>query len=322
MKNIPKISLFIFVLFFSLKHSNDLYSQEENTYKLNPDSDDAYQAIVQFYQYDEDIPLEASVVETVDGDDYVREKIVFIGINNSRVIGYLATPKTGKSPYPCVLQMHGMTVSKSDFWAPEYHHGELVTQNLLSSGFAVLALDMPYHGDRLYENDFESTRIMLFRKGWSYRFRDMVVQCTIEYRRAMDYLETRQDIDENRIGAIGYSIGGVIANILTGIDKRIKATVSCVAPTMKPRRYLPSEEYLTGIASHTFARSINTNPYLMLMGEKDTGQCPVDEAKQLFELIESDTKDLIFYDSGHKLPKEHAPVAAEWLIKFLDSEHR
>ncbi len=87
-------------------------------------SDDAFQAILQFYQYDKEIPLDATVVESSDRENYVREKIVFRGANDYRVPAYLAIPKTGKPPYPCIMQIHGMTLSKEDFWeSNSYHRG-------------------------------------------------------------------------------------------------------------------------------------------------------------------------------------------------------
>lgn len=61
----------------------------------------------------------------------------------------------------------------------------------------------------------------------------MIVQSVIEYRRAIDYLETRSEIDTDKIGLIGYSIGGVMTFILTGIDSRIDVSVACVTPTIR-----------------------------------------------------------------------------------------
>jgi len=39
-------------------------------------SDEAYQAVLQFYQYDEGMPLDARVVEKQLTPDYIREKVV------------------------------------------------------------------------------------------------------------------------------------------------------------------------------------------------------------------------------------------------------
>jgi len=55
----------------------------------------------------------------------------------------------------------------------------------------------------------------------------------------------------------------------------------------------------------------------MLNGEKDDFNCTVSEANQLFELIDSDKKDIIFFNSGHYLPEEHAPEAVNWFVTYL-----
>jgi esterase/lipase len=210
-----------------------------------------------------------------------------------------------------------MTVSKNDFWGEEYHHGELVTEGLLSAGYAVLAIDMPYHGDRLYENNFESTQITLFRKGHGFRIRDMVVQSTIEYRRAIDYLETQGDININRIGAIGYSLGSVVTFNLIGVDNRIKTIVVCNTAVINPRTFSLPEEYLSGIAPQTFIPYLYEKPILILAARNDRFNCTIQEAVQLYNMINGESKELIFYDSKHRLPPEHATKAVEWLIKNL-----
>lgn len=308
--------LFIFFLLLIIK-SNSTFAQEDSSNFLIPVGEEAYNAILQFYQYDKNIPFNLKTVEIVDKDKYTREKIVFQGVNNSKVIGYLAIPKTGNPPYPCVLQMHGLAVSKSDFWEMEYHYGELVTHNLLSSGYAVLALDMPYHGDRSYENDFESIGTILFKKGRGYYIRDMAVQSTIEYRRAIDYLETRTDINPDKIGALGYSFGSVITFNLTGIDDRIKCAVVCATAVIKPRPFFPSKEFLSGFAPQSFIPYIKNRPLLMLAAKKDDFNCTEEEAKILYDLIGENEKEIIFYDSNHKLPKEHAKDASNWFLSHL-----
>lgn len=308
---------FSLLLFFLIGLGISSSAQEHDAYQLKAVNDEVYNAIIQFYEYDREVPFELKTIEETEADNYTRIKIAFNGIDNSRVVGYLAIPKLGNPPYPCVLQMHGLTVSKNDFWEDEYHRAELVTEGLLSSGYAVLALDMPYHGERIYENDFESTLLTLMEKGWGYRIRNMVVQSTIEYRRAIDYLETRSDIDINCIGAIGYSLGSVVTLNLTGIDDRIKTSVVCATAIIKPRPFFPPPEYLSGFAPQTFMKDIGDIPILILAANNDDFNCTVEEAEQLYGLIESENKKLIFYNSGHKLPPDHAPAAINWFIDYL-----
>jgi hypothetical protein len=46
------------------------------------------------------------------------------------------------------------------------------------------------------------------------------------------------------------------------------------------------------------------------MGSIDNN-CTKQEASQLFDLINSENKDLIFFDCRHKLPEDHAPIAVD-----------
>jgi dienelactone hydrolase len=45
-------------------------------------------------------------------------------------------------------------------------------------------------------------------------------------RRALDYLETRPEVDASRLGMIGHSLGGQETLFTTAIDTRIRAAVS------------------------------------------------------------------------------------------------
>ena len=51
-------------------------------------------------------------------------------------------------------------------------------------------------------------------------------QCVLDARRSMDWLATRPDIDPNRMGITGISLGGVIAPLVAGVDRRAKIVVA------------------------------------------------------------------------------------------------
>lgn len=112
-------------------------------------------AIAKIYEYDPSVPLEARVVEKAKKDDFVREKVVFRGVQGFLVPGYLQLPPTGDGPHPCVLLLHGWSGSKEDWWRDgNYISGGNVRRALLAAGFAVLALDAQCHGDRIAQNDY------------------------------------------------------------------------------------------------------------------------------------------------------------------------
>jgi predicted esterase len=136
----------------------------------------------------------------------------------------------------------------------------------------------------------------------------MTVQSVREYRRAIDYLETRIEIDTGRVGMIGYSMGGFMTFSLTAVDPRVKVSVACVTPNI--------EEPYSPKAAYHFAPYINNRPFLMLMG-KDDPFYTVEEAQQLHNFIDSDVKEITFYNSGHRLPDEWIERATEWMEKYL-----
>ncbi len=112
----------------------------------------------------------------------------------------------------------------------------------------------------------------------------------------------------NRIGTIGYSMGGVQTFALTAVEPRIKAAVACAAPSeTKPFILWSPQNYVRGIGDR---------PFFMVTGSHDS-MWPVDHAKELFDLIPSSTKDLKFYGGDHKLKPDFVPHAVDWIVTHL-----
>lgn len=274
-------------------------------------SDEAYEAILQFYEYDEEIPLDSRVVEREETPAYVREKIVFNGIRDSRVPGYLGLPATSAGPFPVILLIDGITGSKSRWWEKDsWPRGSLATTQFVSAGFAVLAIDAQYHGERIAGNDYESPGQMLERE-WYSRAREMILQTTVEHRRAIDYLATRPEIDIERVGVLGHSMGGIIIFGLNASEPRVRASVACVTPL---NIWEPKE--MAVISPFNFARGVGRRPFLMLMGSADPFYSS-SEAALLLEMIEGNPKELMFYDSGHRLPERYVGKAHQWFERYL-----
>ncbi len=303
MKKLLSISFFFL---FLLSYSS-LKAQGESTFVMKALGEEAFEVMRNFFNYDQGVPLDARIVETLDDPSFVRQKIVFNGVRDSRVPGYLTIPKSGNSPFPCILLLHGITSSKEAWWQ-ETNGRKSVTAQLVGAGYAVLSLDAQYHGERLMDNDYESPGVFTFEKNWVFRFRDLFVQTVVEYRRALDYLATRDEINALKTGMIGYSMGGMMTFCLTSIDSRIKASVACVTPPLKTNHF--------AVEPHNYASVIKEPPFLMLMGKEDHYYTE-NEAKDLYELVGSKTKDLIFYDSGHGLPPEWSTEAVKWMDKYL-----
>jgi uncharacterized protein len=55
------------------------------------------------------------------------------------------------------------------------------------------------------------------------RQRDRTARAVVDFRRAVDVLATLPQVDENRIGFVGFSAGARLGAILSGVERRIDA---------------------------------------------------------------------------------------------------
>jgi dienelactone hydrolase len=275
--------------------------------------DDAFGLLLQVYDYDPAIPLDARIVERIEKDGMPREKIVFRGAQGFYVPGYFQLPPKHPQPVPCVLLLHGWSGSKEHFWIDgNYISGGNMRRALVNEGFAVLALDAQCHGDRIAQNEFAPVNPsgpagVPPRKGY-FTQREIYVQTTIDYRRALDYLKGRPEIDFARIGAFGYSMGGTQTFLLTAVDRRIKAAVACAVPA--------DRSPISLIAPRNFTRAVAPRPLLLIAGRNDE-MCPPTEAEHVFRTIGSDTSKLSFFEGTHRLRPDFVPHAVRWFKDHL-----
>lgn len=269
--------------------------------------DEGYQLLERLFEYDEDVPLDARVLESRDTTHGRRHKIVYRGLWRSRVPAYLEIPSGVGPPYPCVVLLHKLTDSKEQWWPVidtlEGRH----RSRLVSEGMAVFAIDMPLHGDRLAENEFENPRILIERE-LRQRYRELFIQAVQENRRGLDYLIARGDIDATRIGVLGYSLGASMALCMAAVDPRVKAGVAA-APPAEPDR-------LSVRAVQNYAVRLRDQPFLLLAGNFDPWTTP-EATRQLYELLNTPTKDLKEYHSDHRLPIWYINDSVNWLVTYL-----
>lgn len=288
---------------------------------LEPISAEAFSLLSQFYEYDRNVPLGAKTYDQEEHSAYIREKIVFRGGRDCRVPAYFAYPRSSPPPYPCILLLHGLGASKEDWWV-EASDNERLMRGLIYDGFAMLALDLEYHGERTHNSDYQSAWSMIVEQGGVNMYREMLVQSALDHRRALDYLIMRPEIDKAPIGIFGRSVGGLVTYIVTAIDARIKtAVISSTLPLGD--FYIKSvgweqtaKQRLAPVAPRNFAPAITNTPLLMLNGTNDP-YGTVEDIRYLHELVGSPTKELLFFDSGHLLPAEFISKTVAWFRKHL-----
>ncbi|MGB5880391.1 MAG: hypothetical protein WBH85_10215, partial [Thermoanaerobaculia bacterium] len=92
-------------------------------------------------------------------------------------------------------------------------------------------------------------------------YKEHVIMWSKDLSRSIDYLETRDDLDIERLAFYGFSWGGVMGAILPAIEKRIKINVLYIAGLVF-QRALPEVDQI-----HYISRV--TVPTVMINGELD-----------------------------------------------------
>lgn len=277
-------------------------------------SEEAYRGRLPFFDYPNDVPLEGRVAREWDRETTRRQKIVFRGAQGFLVPGYLEFPKKAVKPYPLVLLLHGWSGSKEQWYEEEnIVSGGALRKALLDAGYAVMALDAATHGERSHEidyqhvNPFNDPNAPTRRNYFSYA--EIAVQTVKDYRRGLDYLAQRGDVDIKRIGLVGYSMGGMDAFYLMAVEPRIKTFVACVPPLTSPGYGSASPiDYTWG----TKGKSL-----LMLMGRKDTLYDPARVEASYRQYIAGPDTKILWYDQGHGLTAIYVPDALAWVKSRL-----
>ncbi|NNE76103.1 MAG: hypothetical protein HKN31_03425, partial [Pricia sp.] len=150
--------------------------------------------ISEYYGYDRGIPLQDSVRIALDTTDFTLSSFSYTSVHDKRVTGLLSVPKNVDNPVPVIILMHGL----GDHKAVDY----VVYGNdlFLKNGYVVIRLDISQHGDR--KETFFDFDLTGQYKQWT---REIISQTVFDLRRSIDFIETRKELDSDRIGYYGIS---------------------------------------------------------------------------------------------------------------------
>lgn len=190
---------------------NSVAAQDTPRFTLPPPADAAEALRLDFYKYDAGLPLNAELTPMPDKYPYwTRQGLTYDSVHDQKVTAILALPKHFAPPYPAVILVHGSGGHKDTSYIT------LASANLCQRGYATLSIDTQYHGGRT-----KPGRSGEIHMPDSYAMRDAWVQSVIDARRAVDYLQSRTDIDGGKIGYLGFSQGAMLGSVVVGVEDRI-----------------------------------------------------------------------------------------------------
>ena len=218
----------------------------------------------------------------------------------------LCTPKGKQGPFPVVIAVHGLTSNKAQVCAQ-------VGPALVERGFAVLAADMPRHGERPGD-----PRSVLDRSNPIQAF-ELFKQAVIDVRQLIDLAETRPELDtSDGVVAVGYSMGSWIHSVVGPADDRVKAMVLMVggAHDIPPAALLLPQ--LAASDPRLAIAHFAGKPVLIVAAKKDYVVTP-DMCRRLYAAA-AEPKELRWYDCGHLLTPQAYEDAADWVAATVRRE--
>jgi dienelactone hydrolase len=254
-------------------------------------TDAEFEFVRRAYAYDKR-PLDAKAVREGEPAHWVRERVEYdAAYGKERAVAYLFLPRHVRPPYQTVIYWAGGQSWTAKTIAPLDYEGVAF---LVRSGRALV---WP-----VYKETYERRAgpMSAAAEDWerapaeAWELRQQQVN---DLRRAIDYVETREDLNAGAIGYYGHSWGA--ARMATGlaVEERIKAAVLADGginlvhwrrPELDPVHYFPRIRI----------------PVLMLNGEYDANFPLVESQRPMFQLLGTPAehkKHRLFKDSHNAI---------------------
>ena len=284
--------------------------------------------------FPERTPLSPQVIAKEDRDGYRVEKVIYESQPRHYVTAVLYLP-SAKPPYPAVLVPCGHSNNGK---ASEPYQRVCIL--LAKNGMAALCYDPIDQGERYQLLDQQGKplaggtvahclagvgSIMLGRSTATFRVWDGM--------RSIDYLQSRPEIDPQRIGCTGNSGGGTLTSYLMALDGRIAcAAPSCyltslgrLVETIGPQdaeqnihaqiaRGMDHADYVLMRAPKPTLMSTATRDFFDIRGAWDTFR----QAKRLYTRLGfAERVDLIETDQQHGFSTQLRVGAVRWMRRWL-----
>lgn len=158
--------------------------------------------------YDDGAPLDLQHGTHSERDGVVVEDVSFAS-GDDRVEGYLVAPSSTSGKVPAVVFLHGAGGDREE---------QLDTAvKLAKRGAVALTITAP-SGAKTPPAGATGEELVRWQGG-------TIADDVIAARRAFDLLANDDRVDPDRLGLVGWSMGGRLAALVAGVDDRARATV-------------------------------------------------------------------------------------------------
>lgn len=170
-----------------------------------------------------------TIIQQEDCGSFMREKVSYNVEAGERICAYICIPKNLSTPAPAIFCHHqhngNFEIGKSEVVGLAGDPDQAYAKELADQGFITFAPDAIAFEERNWSKVpgqaeyFElSSRLVQGKTLMAKALHDISV--------GLDYLMSRPEIDQKKIGFIGHSYGGRMALWVPAFDRRIRASVS------------------------------------------------------------------------------------------------
>lgn len=167
--------------------------------------------------------MDIKTTDSLRTEKYTRFTIYFTAAENETIPAYLYVPLSGipGKKFPAMLALHETDmIGKKSVDGQGKNMNLAYAKELASRGYVVIAPDYPSMGE-LDKYNFKNDR-----------YESGTMKGIFDHIRCVDLLQSREDVDPERIGVIGHSLGGHNAMFVGAFDKRLKVVVSSCGWTL------------------------------------------------------------------------------------------
>jgi cephalosporin-C deacetylase-like acetyl esterase len=278
-------------------------------------------------------PLNPQTVGIIKKEGYTIEKIIFESFTNHHLTANFYLP-TGKGPFAAALFFCG---HEAESKATESY--QKTAALFARNGIAVLMIDPLGQGERHQLTDKAgspltrggTTEHTLLNAGANLVGTSVVAYQLFDNIRSLDYLETRPEIDKEKIGCLGNSGGGTQVAYFMAYDERVKVAAPCSYISSRERTYElagPSDgcvhfPYEKALEISDYLIMFAPKPALILAGRYDFVDYPgaeqaYAEAKKAYAALGAAQKIALFtVDDGHGISAPKREAAIKWFRQWL-----
>ena len=177
------------------------------------------------------VPLDVNIKRVEAKKKLITERLSFASEKKSdgtveRVPTLIVTLEETTKRRPAVIVLHGTGGTKDG--------SKLELEALARLGFVAVAIDGRYHGDRIKGSKGTDAYNQAIIKAWRAKLDEsqehpFYYDTCWDVWRTIDYLQTRSDVDPDRIGLIGYSKGGIETWLAGAVDERVKVAIPAIS---------------------------------------------------------------------------------------------